>query len=131
MNDDDLRKINYKTNENKITALSVKIPASTLTIRRWLWIYCGGEGATFRSGAFPSCVSSTEYPPMQHLLLPAVLTAFTITAASAGPLNLNPTTYQGGPVAAMPYPSEPPAPVRRVAAGGFGGGFIEAIFGNG
>jgi lipoprotein-anchoring transpeptidase ErfK/SrfK len=68
---------------------------------------------------------------MQHLLLPAVLTAFTVTAASAGPLNLNPTTYQGGPVAAMPYPSEPPAPVRRVAAGGFGGGFIEAIFGNG
>jgi lipoprotein-anchoring transpeptidase ErfK/SrfK len=77
---------------------------------------------------------------MQHLVLPAVLTVFTVTAASAGPLSLNPPSYQDSAAsayaAARPAPSfvapaAEPAPVRQVAASGFGGGFIEAIFGGG
>ena len=79
---------------------------------------------------------------MQHLVLPAVLTVFTVTAASAGPLSLNPPSYQGSApsayaaaraVPSFAAPATEPAPVQQVAASGpsFGGGFIEAIFGGG
>jgi lipoprotein-anchoring transpeptidase ErfK/SrfK len=78
---------------------------------------------------------------MQHLVLPAILTLFTVTAASAGPLNLTPDVSRG--TATAPRSGQPtfgrifaeapaePAPVRQAAANGpaYGGGFIEMLFG--
>jgi lipoprotein-anchoring transpeptidase ErfK/SrfK len=63
---------------------------------------------------------------MQRLLLPVIITAFTFTAAAAGPLNLNPPagtqTGLGSPVDG--------ALVHRVQSSGpnFGGGFLELLF---
>jgi lipoprotein-anchoring transpeptidase ErfK/SrfK len=76
---------------------------------------------------------------MQHLVLPAILTIFTVTAASAGPLNLNPdyprgtpaAVYSGQPAPGRSFAEAPAAPVRQAAANGaaYGGGFIEMLCG--
>jgi lipoprotein-anchoring transpeptidase ErfK/SrfK len=61
---------------------------------------------------------------MQRLILPAIVTAFSFTAAIAGPLNLNP------PVGANPAAgaSIEAAPVQLAQGPNFGGGFLELLF---
>src|SRR5262245_43091723 len=82
------------------------------------------------------CVSvSRVSPSMQRLVLPAILTVIAFNAASAGPLDLNPsaTPARGAPAFARTFRQPPlePAPVRQPTPQGpsFGGGFLEMLFG--
>jgi lipoprotein-anchoring transpeptidase ErfK/SrfK len=61
---------------------------------------------------------------MQRLVLPVIITAFTIPMAAAGPLNLNP------PGGAQPGAGSPAdgAIVHRVQSPNLGGGFLELLF---
>src|SRR5215475_13927822 len=72
-----------------------------------------------------SCIPSSRVSaPMQRLVLPAIIAAFTFTTATAGPLNLNP------PSAGSPHPPgnvETP-PIRLAQGPIFGGGFLELLF---
>jgi len=61
---------------------------------------------------------------MQRLVLPAIIAAFTITTATAGPLNLNPPVSGG----AAPSGNVEAPPIRLAQGPNFGGGFLELLF---
>src|SRR5215203_5372770 len=78
---------------------------------------------------------------MQRIVLPALVTMLTVSAASAGPLALNPESHSGSTIQALVSArlasifSQPaaigvaPAPQVRVAQRStFGGGFLEMLF---
>src|SRR5262245_46630048 len=80
---------------------------------------------------------------MQRIVLTAFLsTTLTIGSALAGPLSLDPDITYGTnrpaarnatgqrPAAAYPAPEQAP-PVRQAAAQGYGGGFLDFLFGGG
>jgi len=58
---------------------------------------------------------------MQRLVLPVIITAFTINIAVAGPLNLNPPGAGSSAESALVHRVQSPGP-------NFGGGFLELLF---
>src|SRR5436309_2863458 len=83
---------------------------------------------------------------MQPFVFPAILTALTVTAASAGPLDLNPSADPSSSSLGMPSRSFQPTPLRgpaqlpaepvperaqlaAVDGPNLGGGFLELLFG--
>src|SRR5439155_5043126 len=96
-----------------------------------LWRSGGHERASLCvqvcAAVVSSCVQSSRVSPsMQRLVLPVIITAFTIATAAAGPLNLNPP---GGAQSGAGSPADG-ALVHRVQSPGpnFGGGFLELLF---
>jgi hypothetical protein len=65
---------------------------------------------------------------MQRLVLPAIIAAFTFTTATAGPLNLNPPSFQPSAGGAQPLGAVETPPIRLAQGPNFGGGFLELLF---